>query len=146
MWTAAAKIFREQNVEEVMTPQKSFACRGIAVHLRSCYYDLLPIIIYFLPRPQAQRHLAKYYSTCSGLARWADSIATKAKGITSPIFFTDATDGIGLQQFKTRTYYDDANTACVSEEHATLERTPHGAGSCLREVLNKHKCVLSSVM
>ena len=107
-----------------MTPKKSLAGRGIAVYLRSCYYELLPIILYFPPRPQAQRNLAKYYSTCSGLARWADSIAAKAKGMTSPPFFMDANDGIGLQQFKTCTYYDEENTDCVCEENATLDRTP----------------------
>ena len=66
--------------------------------------------------------------------------------MTSPLFFMDASDGIGLQQFKTSTYFDEDNTDCVSEENATLERTPFGAGCRMREVLCKYKCVITSVM
>ena len=94
------KRFKEGNIVKVSVPKASLAGRGIAVHLKSAYYDIQAFAAYFPPRPSGQRGLAKYYSSCRSLSKWMDQVATSCAGITSPLFFMDVNDGIGIQQFK----------------------------------------------
>ena len=78
--------FKESNIVEVFTPPKALTGRGVAVHLRSCFFDLLAIVMYFPTRPHSVKEHPKYLATCCQLANWGEKVARNAKGVTSPLF------------------------------------------------------------
>ena len=107
------KKIKEQHIQQVWTPPLAIAGRGIAIHIKNSYLDLLLVALYFPARPQRQTSIATYRCTCRKVADWANGIIKDAKGITSPCLFADVNDGVGLQQFRKGVYYDDDNTTCA---------------------------------
>ena len=78
--------YKESNVVEVFTPPKALPVRGVAVHLRNCFFDLLAIVLYFPIRPHSSKEHPKYFATCCQLANWGKKVARNAKGVFSPLF------------------------------------------------------------
>lgn len=74
------------------TPPASLQGRAIAVRLKGPSVDLMPVAMYFPPRPATSKAMAGYTRTVRGLVRWMTMICAQAGCRTLPLIGMDLND------------------------------------------------------
>ena len=133
------KKFKPKHVIKVSSIGDQCPGRGLAVRLKSGFFDLLPMSVYFPPKPTKKAQLKGYQSAVKKIVNWMDEVLSKIPAGCTPLIYTDLNDGVGLQSAGPQGAWTfDYETKCISKEAARKEMWPDGAGESFRKLLERH--------
>ena len=134
---------KEHNIVGQWAMEGPFQGRGIAVHVKSGYFDWLPIVVYYPPRPTKRAQWPQYFARVSHVTKFVSEVLCRAPSSTTPIIFCDLSDGMGIAKGEFGGW-EQVGTSCITEEASRKENLVGGAGEQLRRLPEIHGMVATS--
>ena len=128
--------FKEKHVVRAWVAPETVAGRGVACRFRSSYVDLLPVVVYFPPKPGSAAQMPSYLGVVKRPIKWVDEILATASVGCTPCIMVDLNDGMGIRLEGGA--WQRVETNAVGARGARNERCRGGAGEMMRELLEKH--------